>query len=127
MATPRQVAANRANANKITGPKTAGTKAVSARNARKQARKPALFGRNIVQEGEDPAAFDALVGALRCDMAPGRAQDDAFIDQLTMAFWRNKRLARAEPVQPDAEGARHPASTRVCAAVETPQIPSQTM
>lgn len=92
MATPRQVAANRANAKKSTGPKTDGGKAVSASNARKHG----LFGRDVAFLQEDPEAFDALVSGLRAQFHPGSALEEELVDQLALAFWRNRRLAKAE-------------------------------
>jgi hypothetical protein len=67
-------------------------KAVAAQNARKHG----LFGRDVVHTHEDSTEFDALVADLRSSMAPASALEDELIDQLAMAFWRNRRLAKAE-------------------------------
>lgn len=92
MTSARQRAANRRNAQKSTGPRTDAGKAVSAQNARKHG----IFGADIAHGGEDPAAFDALVEALRGDLKPVGPLEEGLVDQLAVAFWRNKRLVQAE-------------------------------
>lgn len=92
MATPKQIAANRRNAKKSTGPKTGQGKATSSRNAMKHG----ILGTDMAHGGEDPAAFDALVEALREDLEPVGALEHGLVDQIAIAFWRNKRLAKAE-------------------------------
>ena len=99
MATARQIEANRKNAQKSTGPKTAKGKQVASRNATRHG----LFGRDIAHDNEDPAVFDALVDDLRADLNPGSVLEDELVDQLAMAFWRNRRLAKAERDQLNEE------------------------
>jgi len=61
MATPAQILANRTNAQKSTGPRSAEGKAVSRFNALKHG----LDAESIVLPGEDPADYEAL--ARDCD------------------------------------------------------------
>ncbi|MBN2181419.1 MAG: hypothetical protein JW715_05860, partial [Sedimentisphaerales bacterium] len=56
MSTQAQINANRQNAQKSTGPKTAAGKAVSAKNAVKHG----LFAEEAVITGENPADFNNL-------------------------------------------------------------------
>lgn len=92
MTTSKQIAANRRNAKKSTGPKTEEGKAISSRNAMRHG----IFGTDMAHGGEDPEAFDALVEALREDLKPVGALEHSLVDQIAIAFWRNKRLAKAE-------------------------------
>ncbi|WBQ14352.1 hypothetical protein L2D00_06650 [Hyphomonadaceae bacterium BL14] len=102
MATPKQIAANRANAARSTGPKTQAGKAASSQNARKHG----IFGRDVAHELEDPLQFDGLVEGLRADLKPASALEDELVDQLALAFWRNRRLAKAEQFELNGGTAR---------------------
>ena len=59
MATPAQITANRANAQKSTGPRSAEGKSASRFNALKHG----IDAASIVIPGEDPAEYEALVAA----------------------------------------------------------------
>ena len=66
MATPAQIAANRANAQKSTGPTSAEGKSISRFNALKHG----LDAQSLIIPGEDPAAYDALAADYRDEFAP---------------------------------------------------------
>jgi len=55
MATDRQIAANRANAQKSTGPRTQAGKAASSANAIKSG----VYAQSTLIPGEDPAEYEA--------------------------------------------------------------------
>ena len=59
MATPAQITANRANAQRSTGPRSAEGKSVSRFNALKHG----VDAASIILPGEDPAAYQAIVDA----------------------------------------------------------------
>ena len=61
MATPAQIAANLANSQKSTGPKSADGKARSSRNSFKHG----LYSKHLVLPNEDPAELDQLRASLR--------------------------------------------------------------
>ncbi|MBN2315374.1 MAG: hypothetical protein JXM79_15705 [Sedimentisphaerales bacterium] len=66
MATQAQIPANRRNAQKSTGPKTAEGKATAAKNATQHG----LFARYDVVISEDQANYDALRESLLDELAP---------------------------------------------------------
>lgn len=89
MSTPAQAAANRANAKKSTGPRTASGKAIAARNARRHG----LSARTLHIPEERRAEFDDLRTGYELEIMPvGTVQQELF-DQLVFAAW-NLRLAR---------------------------------
>src|SRR5215208_1858155 len=66
MATEKQIAANRANAKKSTGPRTPRGKARSSMNATLHG----LTARRPVLPNEDRRAFEAFARAMRMDLRP---------------------------------------------------------
>lgn len=66
MASEKQLAANRRNAQSSTGPRTRSGKARSSQNALKHG----LSANQVVMLDEDPAAFDALRDDLYADYQP---------------------------------------------------------
>jgi hypothetical protein len=101
---PKQIAANRRNASKATGPRTPEGKAASRGNAVKHG----ALSRVVVAESEDAGAFEALHAGLQDQFKPATAIEEQLVDKLAMAFWRNRRLAKAEKVIIDARRADLP-------------------
>jgi len=100
MATPAQIAANRRNARKSTGPQTARGKAISSRSALKH---------GVCSPGlppdEDPAEFEAFVDHIRRDpLLPLRAKINKFASTLTRSGSSAAPIALCSPgkIQPDA-------------------------
>src|SRR5215468_4211956 len=92
MATAGQIAANRRNALKSTGPRTAAGKAVSSRNALRHgltARAPAVFA-------EDLRDFDRFRAEWRSSLAPCDAREELLADAVVEAAWRRRCAVRAE-------------------------------
>jgi hypothetical protein len=100
----KQIAANRRNASKSTGPRTVGGKTISRGNAVKHG----ILSSAVVAEGEDASAFDVLHSGLRDQFQPVTALEEQLVEKLAMAFWRNRRLAIAEKVIIDARRANLP-------------------
>src|SRR5712671_6741274 len=92
MASDRQIAANRENAQKSTGPKTPEGRAVVRLNGLKHG----LSAETIVVMGEDPADFDALYDSLLAEHQPATPTEEILVRQLTMAAWRQMRFFRME-------------------------------
>ena len=67
MASAAQVPANRSNAQKSTGPRTAQGKAVVAQNAVKHG----LLAKEVVVKGEDPGEFELYRDQMLGELAPG--------------------------------------------------------
>jgi hypothetical protein len=94
MATAAQLAANRANALKSTGPRTATGKAASAQNARKHG----LTAVDLVIAPEDQPEFDRSQSALLSEINPQSELEGVWFDQLVHAAW-SLRLARRREAQ----------------------------
>jgi hypothetical protein len=92
MTTPAQIAANRRNARKSTGPRTESGKEVSAGNALRHG----LTSRQLACEDERSADFAQFTEALRQDLAPLDEVEEQLAERVILSAWRLRRAARAE-------------------------------
>ena len=92
MSTPAQIAANRANALKSTGPRTPEGKAASRFNGLKHG----LDAASIVIPGEDPADYEALAEDFRRQFHPASALEHYHVETLIRSAWLKRRLQRTE-------------------------------
>jgi hypothetical protein len=92
MATAAQIAANRRNALRSTGPRTAAGKAVSSRNALRHG----LTAQAMVVLDEDAGEFLRLRAELRIALAPEDAREEWLAETVVQAAWRMRRAWRAE-------------------------------
>ena len=92
MTTPAQLAANRRNAAKSTGPKTAEGKASAARNALKHG----LCARDVVCAEERSREYQEFVAALCADLAPVGEVEEQLVDRIATCTWRLQRMVLAE-------------------------------
>jgi hypothetical protein len=90
MTSTRQLASNRANARRSTGPKTASGKARVAHNPVTHG----LLAHNTLLPDEDPQELQALADTLRAEHNPQGAQEH--LDMMIRAVWRLGRLGRVE-------------------------------
>ena len=94
MASTEQIKANRLNALKSTGPRTAKGKARSSRNALTHG----LTAQEIVIPGEDPAAYQAFRQQLIDDLQPNGSCELDLVERLAATFWRLRRIPRFEAI-----------------------------
>ena len=92
MATPAQILANRANAQKSTGPRSAEGKAASRFNALKHG----LDAQSVVLPGEDPAEYEALARDYDNSMRPSTPTERFHVDTLIRSDWQKRRLQLVE-------------------------------
>ena len=92
MATPAQIAANRANALKSTGPRSAEGKSASRFNALKHG----MDAASIVIPGEDPAEYEALAAHYLDEYHPQSPSESFHVDAMLRADWQKRRLQRVE-------------------------------
>jgi len=95
----RKIEANRRNAGKSTGPRTPAGKAASAQNARTHG----ALSTQAISACEDHEAFESLCAAFHAQYNPQSPLECTLVDKLTLAVWRDRRLAIAESVAMDAE------------------------
>lgn len=94
MATKKQIAANRRNARKSTGPQTPQGKATASLNALRHG----LRARTVILPRENPEEFDQIHAALQDHYRPQSAADQYLVDQAAIAQWK---LVRAEAFEAD--------------------------
>ena len=92
MATPAQITANRANAQKSTGPRSAEGKSVSSFNALKHG----IDASSRVIPGEDPAEYESLVVEYVDEYHPRSASEFFHLDTMLRADWLKRRLQLVE-------------------------------
>lgn len=92
MASEAQVAANRSNARKSTGPRSVAGKAVVAQNAVRHG----LLAQQAVITGEDPGEFEFYRDAMLSELAPAGAIESILAERAVGLAWR---LRRAERIQ----------------------------
>ncbi len=90
--TNAQIDSNRANAQHSTGPRSPEGKAASSQNASKHN----LSGGDAFLPGEDPAAYQAHLEAIREEYGPGSPSGEFVVRQIADAMWRLQRLQRME-------------------------------
>ncbi len=95
MATEAQIRANRLNAQKSTGPRTAEGKAVVAQNAIRHG----LWARQAVVMGEDVGEFESCRDEMLAELAPEGPMESALAQRAVGLAWR---LRRAERLQNEA-------------------------
>jgi hypothetical protein len=92
VATDKQTAANRLNAQKSTGPKTPEGRAAVRLNGVKHG----LTAETIVLKGESEADFTGMLESFEAEHAPTTPTEEALVVQLALANWRLRRLYHQE-------------------------------
>ena len=92
MTTQKQASANKENAQKSTGAKTAAGKAIIASNALKHG----LFTRHLVIEGEQVEDYHSLLNGLMTSLTPVGTLESILVEKIASAIWKQKRLIGAE-------------------------------
>lgn len=91
-ASEKRLAANRANAQKSTGPRTEEGKAASRKNSLRHG----LTAKTVVLDSEDPAEYAAFRDRVIDSFAPAEGAEQLLTEQLADALWRLKRAQRIE-------------------------------
>jgi hypothetical protein len=92
MATEKQTAANRLNAQKSTGPRTPEGRAAVRLNGVTHG----LTAETLVLKGESESDFKALFESLEAEHEPTTPTEETLVAQLAMATWRLRRLYNTE-------------------------------
>ena len=98
MATRRQLEANRANAKRSTGPRSADGKAKSRKNSLAHG----LTAQDIVIADEDPEEFERLRAGLQADFKPTSTIELELVERLAGLLWRLRRIPVLEGALLDA-------------------------
>jgi len=89
---PEKMAANRRNAQKSTGPRSAAGKS----RARFNALKHGVTAQIPVLPGEDPALFCARVDDYKADLQPQSAFESDMVERMALMSWQFDRAARVD-------------------------------
>ncbi|GEM_PF-5755413 len=93
---PAALAANRANAQKSTGPRTPEGKAKVSRNAVSHG----LLAADVIPDAlapyESREEYDALLASLRAELRPASTMEDMLVESIAASHWRLRRLLRVE-------------------------------
>ena len=92
MTTPAQIAANRRNARRSTGPTTRPGKATSSQNARRHG----LLAQVVTLPDEDPARFTTFHERMTTELAPVGPLEEFLVERIVSAAWRLARVVRLE-------------------------------
>ena len=92
MATEKQIAANRQNAKRSTGPRTDDGKRRSRRNAMRHG----LTAETVIDVLEDPAGYKALQRAIYADYHPRSNFELQLVGRLVSLLWRLRRAVAIE-------------------------------
>ncbi|NCA90503.1 MAG: hypothetical protein EOM92_16835 [Gammaproteobacteria bacterium] len=88
----QQLAANRRNALRSSGPRTAAGKAVARDNALKHG----FLSRHLLIKGESAADFQQLLDELMREYRPVGVVETGLVEQVAICLWRKARFVRAE-------------------------------
>jgi hypothetical protein len=130
MATEKQIAANRANAKKSTGPKTPGGKYISSQNATTHD----CLAESVLLPNESAERFRALHTSYLNAFLPESQEMFDLIETLTVARWRLRRiwtleaanLAHEQRAQADATQDEDP-PTQTVLALRTLSLPPRSL
>src|SRR5271167_4890643 len=92
MATEKQTAANRLNAQKSTGPRTPEGRAAVRLNGVTHG----LTAKTLVLKGESESDFKAIFESLEAERQPTTPTEETLVAQLAMATWRLRRAYNME-------------------------------
>src|SRR5271155_4751160 len=92
MATEKQIAANRLNSQKSTGPRTPEGRAAVRLNGVTHG----LTAETLVLKGESEDDFKALFESLEAEYEPETPTEETLVAQLAMATWRLRRVYNME-------------------------------
>ena len=91
-ASPAQLAANRANSQLSTGPRTEAGLARSSKNALKSA----LTGRTVLLPTDDLEEYAAFLAEFEQDLKPEGAQERELVQIIVDCYWRLRRIQELE-------------------------------
>lgn len=95
MATERQIAANKMNAKRSTGPRTPGGKAKASKNAMKHG----ILSQNLVILHENQEEFHELLDNLMAAHNPENQSELLLVEKMGIALWKQRRLISAEAAE----------------------------
>ena len=112
MASPSQIAANRKNAQKATGPRTIAGRAASSQNAIKTG----IHAQSEIIRTESQDDYASLIAEYYARFHPAAPEERALVDDLIRAEWLGRRYMQAAAKLWQKEDAFLENSTHICRA-----------
>lgn len=127
----KQLAANRANALKSTGPKTPAGKRISSRNAIRHG----FLAQSILLPGESRERFFELFSSLLSQFSPATPYEYALVDTMAVTRWRQQRawtletasLIHEQQCQSNADTTNPDQPTRAMLAMKNLALPPRSL
>ena len=94
--TEKQLAANRRNAERSTGPRTIAGKSASRWNALKHGALAQAVIPPALEQYESRPDFESLLATLRDELFPASALEEMLVERIATSYWRLARVLRAE-------------------------------
>lgn len=92
MTSDRQIAANRRNAQRSTGPRTPEGRDRSSRNAQTHG----VLSERVTTDEEGDRLYQAMLNDLMVEYEPRSQTEALLVERLANLFWRERRLVRSE-------------------------------
>jgi hypothetical protein len=95
MSTEAQVAANRANAQLSTGPKTEEGRAASSKNNLRHG----FTGAFMIMPWENQEEFDTLLAELRAEHQPATITETLLVEKMAQSYWLSQRAVKLQQIR----------------------------
>jgi|TARA_Y100000780_G_C13589405_1_gene380078 hypothetical protein len=95
MASDRQIAANRRNAQQSTGPRSPEGRERSSRNAQRHG----VLSQRVTTETEGAELYERMLNQLIQEYGPRSETEHLLVQRLANLFWRERRLIQSEQSQ----------------------------
>ena len=95
MTSERQIAANRRNAQRSTGPRSPKGREISSRNAQQHG----VLSQRVTTDVEENELYESMLNGLMDEYGPRSETEILLVERLANLFWRERRLIQTERSQ----------------------------
>ena len=95
MTSERQIAANRRNAQRSTGPRSPEGREISSRNAQQHG----VLSQRVTTDVEENELYESMLNGLMDEYGPRSETEILLVERLANLFWRERRLIQTERSQ----------------------------
>ena len=92
MTSERQIAANRRNAQRSTGPRSPEGREISSRNAQQHG----VLSQRVTTDVEENELYESMLNGLMDEYGPRSETEILLVERLANLFWRERRLIQTE-------------------------------
>ena len=95
MTSERQIAANRRNAQRSTGPRSPGGREISSRNSQRHG----VLSQRVTTDVEENELYERMLNGFMDEYGPRSETEILLVERLANLFWRERRLIQTERSQ----------------------------